>query len=197
MNNINKIVTLSALSAIGVVLMAFIEIPYPLMPFLKIEFSDIVVLIAFALFGFKEGFIVAVIKTLGDLIFQGASGPYAIGQITALIASMSYVGFLFATKLNIEKDGLSKVIMKYMIILCGVAFVMTLANYLFITPIYSGELFWFQMKDGSSLGSDSSYIWAIISTYVPFNLLKGLLTLTIFALIGPRLLSIFNSKYKK
>ncbi len=172
--------------------MAFVEIPYPLMPFLKIEFSDVVILVAFCLFGYKEAFSVAIIKTLGDLLFQGIVGPYGIGQITALVASMSYVLLLQATKLNIEEDGIKKIIIKYIMIILSVASIMTIANYLFITPIYSGEFFWFHMENGSSLGYEGSYVVAIILTYVPFNFIKGTLILTIFALIGPRILNIYK-----
>lgn len=181
------------LAAIGVVLMAFIEVPYPPVPFLKIEFSDIVILIAFALFGFKGAFCVAVVKTLGDLLLQQPTGPYAIGQITALCASMSYVFLLKATKLNIKEDGLKKIIIKSIIIVLSVTCIMTIANYIFITPIFSGQFLWFQMTNGAVLGYEGSYIASILLTYIPFNLIKGTLTLTIFGLIGSRVISIYQN----
>lgn len=183
---------LSVLAAIGAVLMAIIEIPYPPAPWLKIEFSDIVILIAFSIYGFKSGLAIAIVKTLCDLLIQGISGPYAIGQITALVASLAYVVIIKVLKVNIKEDKTSTTLIKFGIILISVASFLTLMNYLFITPIYSGEFFWFQMDGGSSLGHEGSYIVAIIITYLPFNLLKGTLILSIFYLIYPRLEVILN-----
>lgn len=193
-NDIKKLVTLAVLSAIGVVLMVLIEIPYFLAPWLKIEVSDIVVLIALAIYGFKGGLTVGIIKTLADLLFTGMSGPYAIGQITALSASLSYVMLVHLLKLNIKEDSKLKILIKCGIILISVSSIMTIANYLFITPIYTGEFFWFQVEDYSALGYDGSYIMAIIITYLPFNLIKGSLILTVYYLIAPRVLDIFNKE---
>ncbi len=189
---VKKIVTLAALSAIGVVLMVLIEIPYPLAPWLKIEISDIVVLIAFSIYGFKGGLSVAFIKTLADLVFKGMSGPYAIGQITALSASLIYVFLVYILKFDIKNNTKKQILLKIFIMLISVATTMTIANYLFITPIYSGKFFWFQMKNGSSLGYDGSYIIAVIITYFPFNIIKASLILLTYSLIGKRILSIFN-----
>ncbi len=186
--NIKMLVTSSLLAAIGVVLMAFVEVPYPLAPWLKIEFSDIVILIAFSLFGFKGAFTIAIVKTLGDLLFEGPSGPLAIGQITALIASMSYVIISKVIKLDIINDNIKKILIKNLIILLCVTTVLTVANYILITPIYSGEMFWFQLEDGLSL----SYLVTILTTYIPFNLIKGSLILGIYTLIGKRIVNIYK-----
>lgn len=192
--DIKKIVMLSTLAAIGAVLMVLIEIPYPFAPWLKIEFSDIVILITFSLYGFKSGLCVALIKTLCDLSFQGISGPYGIGQITALVASISYVFIIWILKVDMKNDSKGKIISKFIIVVMSVSFILTFANYLFITPIYSGELFWFQMNDGSSLGYDGSYIAAIIITYLPFNILKGTIIMSLFFIIFPRINKIFNKE---
>ncbi len=176
--------------------MTLIEIPYPPMPFLKIEFSDIVVLIAFSIFGFKSALIVAVVKTLGDLLFQGAVGPMGIGQVTALIASLSYVFLVKILKVNIKEDGIKSILFKFLIILISISLIMTVANYLFITPIYHGELFWFQMENGGLLGADKGYLLAVIVTYIPFNLLKGTLNLMVYYLVAPRILDVIEKQKK-
>lgn len=172
-----------------------LDIPYPLVPFLKIEFSDVVILITFVLFGFKEAVMVAVVKTIGDL-FQGVSGPMAIGQITALIASLSYVLLLKLTNLNIKTDKIKSIIFKSLIILLSVTLIMTITNYIFITPIYHGKYFWFEMDNGGFLGADKSYLLAIIITYIPFNLIKGSLILIVYYLIAPRIITIYENKIK-
>lgn len=195
--DLHKLVTLSILSAIGILLMTFIEIKYPFAPFLKIEFSDVVIFIVFILFGFKSAFLVAVLKTLGDLLLQGVVGPYAIGQITALVASMSYVFLLKITKFNIIEDGPKKIVLKSLIIVSGISIIMTVANYLFLTPIFLGEHFWFQIEDGSMLGFDGSYLVGVIVTYIPFNIIKGTMNIIMFLLIAPRLLTIYKNQFNK
>ncbi len=195
--DLHKLVALSVLAAIGTILMAFIEIKYPPAPFLKIEFSDIVILIAFALFGFKSAFLVAVVKTLGDLLFQGATGPLAIGQISALVASMSYVLLLKATKLNIKEDGIKSIVIKSIVIVLSISLIMSVANYFIITPVFAEKYFFFNMQDGSAVGYDGGYLMGILITYIPFNLIKGALNLLMFYLIGPRLISIYKSQFQK
>lgn len=172
--------------------MVLIEIPYPPAPWLKIEISDIVILIAFSLYGFKSGLLVAIVKTLCDLLLQGVSGPYAIGQITALVASIAYVVIVKLLKVDSKNDSKKTLLFKFGIVILSVSTVLTLANYLFITPIYSGEFFWFQMDGGSSLGHEGSYIIAIIITYLPFNILKGLLIMASYFIIAPRISMIFK-----
>jgi riboflavin transporter FmnP len=44
-----KLTTVAALSAIGVLLMSVLTVEYPIFPYLKIEFSDFVVIFTFPL----------------------------------------------------------------------------------------------------------------------------------------------------
>ena len=169
-----RISTIGVLSALGAVLM-LLEIPYPFIPFLTFDLSDVVVLVIFAQYGWKEATWVGILKAVVHLLFKGPVGPIAIGQITAFIASMSYVGgmYLATNKLNLNRyvgAALTIVI---------VTFVLVVGNYFFITPIWFGmtfgdiqtavtpAAFGFNMQGG--------YLAAILIAYVPFNLLKGLL----------------------
>ena len=60
---ITRMTTIAMLSALGFVLMAFAQFPYPIAPWLKIEISEIVTIIAYALYGLPGGISVALIKT--------------------------------------------------------------------------------------------------------------------------------------
>ena len=93
---ITRMTTLAMLSALGVVLMAFAQFPHPLAPWLKIEISEIVTIIAYALYGLPGGLIVAVIKTALNLLVHGPVG-LGIGDLTALFTSLMFVFGLFLT----------------------------------------------------------------------------------------------------
>ena len=145
-----KLTVLALLAAVGVVLMSYIQFPYPIAPFLKIEFSDFVVIFAYLLFGFKEAFIVAILKTGCDLIIRGpeTGGAFPfVAHITALIASLSYVvAIWFVNKLIKRekfKEQLEYNIVKYSIVVLIVSSIMTFANYTILTPLFLGEVSFF------------------------------------------------------
>ncbi|KFZ26669.1 MAG: Riboflavin transporter FmnP [Candidatus Izimaplasma bacterium HR2] len=172
-NDTKKMVTLGILSALGAILM-IIEIPYPFVPFLMLDLSDVVVLVIFAFYGWKEAALVGLLKTIIHALTKGAVGPIFIGQITAFIASMSYVlgMYISANKLNLNR--LLSAIVSVMV----VTIILTTANYLFITPIWFGGTTFLDIKDwvtpdAFGLNVEGGYLIAILVAYVPFNLLKG------------------------
>ncbi|MEC9484540.1 MAG: ECF transporter S component [Candidatus Izemoplasma sp.] len=179
----NRIVTLGILSALGAVLM-LVEIPYPLVPFLTFDLSDVVVLVIFMLYGWKEASLVALLKVVVHLIIKGPVGPVAIGQISAFIASMGYVGGMFVA---IKVYHLNRYLAA-LIVAMVVTVLMVVANYLFITPIYMGGLTFLDVQDWVTLSTfglegSPSYLQTIIILYTPFNIIKGLLiTLSFFAI---------------
>ena len=107
---VTRIATLAILSALGFVLMAFLQFPYPFAPWLKIEVSEIVTVLAYALYGLPGGITVAIIKTLLNLAVHGPVG-LGIGDLTAFITSCMYILGLFvieheATVSKISEDQL-------------------------------------------------------------------------------------------
>jgi len=171
----NRIATVGILSALGVVLM-LIEIPYPFVPFLTFDLSDVVVLVIFVRYGWKDAMLVGLLKAVVHLLFKGAVGPLAIGQITAFIASMSYVLGMYLTtnRLNLNRylgAGITVVI---------VTLILTVANYVFITPIWFGGTTYLDVQswvtpEAFGLSTGGGYLAAILIAYVPFNILKGIL----------------------
>lgn len=180
-----KITTIGILGALGAVLMVFAQIPYPPVPFLKIEFSDVVVLIAFMLYGWKSAVFVGLLKAAVNAMVMGPVGPIAIGQISAFVASMSYVGGMYlALRLNL----LSKKLIASLMTVAIVVVVMVIINYFFVTPIYFGEWTYLGVKDwlGPSsfgLSGEYGYLATIIVVYTPFNLIKGAAVLSVFFII--------------
>ena len=182
-NDTKKIVTLGILSALGAILM-IIEIPYPLVPFLMIDLSDVVVLVIFAFYGWKEAATVGLLKAIIHALTKGAVGPMFIGQITAFIASMSYVFGMYISTNKLNLNRLLSAVVAVMV----VTIILTVANYLFITPIWFGETTYLDIKDWVTPGAfeidiEGGYLLTILIVYVPFNLLKGAVITSVYYMV--------------
>ena len=133
---ITRISTIGVLAALGFVLMAFVQFPYPFAPWLKIEISELMTIIAYALYGFPGGLSVALIKTLLNLAVHGPVG-LGIGDLTAFITScMFLLGLFITSRLKWFKKGLGFRILSYGVIATIVVVVMTILNAIVITPSY-------------------------------------------------------------
>ncbi len=177
MTTTRRLTTLGILSALGAVLMLF-EIPFLVM---AIDLSDVVVLVAFFLFGWKEAAFTGLMKALVHMLFKGAVGPFAVGQISAFIASLGYVGGLaLAFKLNVKRPFLQSAVTVLV-----VTTVMVIANYFFVTPLWFGYPSVYHMEmsvspESFGVSLQAGYLVTILIIFIPFNLLKGGLILTLF-----------------
>lgn len=206
---LTRMTTIALLSALGFVLMSFVRFTYPLAPWLMVEISDVVVLVAYAMYGFTGGIAVAILKTGLDMAVYGLTGVYGIGNITALITSLMFVLILFITShlLKWFKKGLGFRVLSYLVITLFVAVVLTLANELFITPTYLSGKFTTcfdsetvkMVIDGfNKMGvQGDSYFWLIALIYFPFNLLKGAMVTAIYEILFNRLIFVFMSRSPK
>lgn len=177
-NAVGRLTVLAVLTSLGTVLMLF-EIPFLVM---AIDLSDVVILITFFLFSWKEAFVVAFFKTLAHLLFKGMVGPIAIGQISAFIASSMYViGFYVAIRLLRLKHRLTI----SLCVIIMVSIVMILANYFIVTPVYLQM----SLSEAKAMVSpvmfgidwfEAGYWVTIVSVFAPFNIIKGILILSVF-----------------
>lgn len=170
------------LSALAIVLI-FIELPYPLVPYLKLDMSEVVILIAVAI-NFWLAVIVAVVKA--SLTFLIKPGAVMIGHVAMLIGSLSIaVGYRVSSKY------LSKV---PSLIIASLLFclVMGASNYFFIDPFYMGLSYsevaaqQYALPFGSDL-STHGYLTYSIVTYLPFNMAKMAIVSTAFYFLSNRL----------
>ena len=131
-----KLVLSAALAALGMIL-GLLEIPYPLAPWLNLDLSEIVVIMAISMLGFKSALFVCVCKFFVSILFKGPVGPIAIGQITALIASLTIccVYYYLSRHLKLQKEWQSYAV-NMIITMFVFAMVMFILNYLFVTPTY-------------------------------------------------------------
>ena len=211
--SITRIATLAMLSALGFVLMAFAQIPYPPAPWLKIEISELVTIFAYALYGFPGGVFVALVKTLLNLAIHGPVG-LGIGDLTAFLTSCTFLLGLFITShlLKLFKKGLGFRILAYVFIILLVTVVLTVLNAIVITPSYltvfgPNAHFSTCFEEGAIqnvakyiTGKDDvtingwGYVGLISSIYAPFNLLKASACFLLYELIFNRLIFIFMKR---
>ena len=87
--------------------------------------------------GFKSALFVCVCKFFVSILFKGPVGPIAIGQITALIASLTIccVYYYLSRHLKLQKEWQSYAV-NMIITMFVFAMVMFILNYLFVTPTY-------------------------------------------------------------
>lgn len=194
-SNLTNVIAYALIGCIAFVVMKF---EFPIMPgvgFLKFDFSDVIITIGMFIFGIVPGIIIALIRMLLSLIFSGFALPSLVGNLAALLASMSFAIPFYCLSKNItaanRKTALGRIkpICGLVIGIIAMTAVMALANAYVLTPIYAvtavpnlpaingyGALLNFTEKvylgQLLHLPSMATYIFSII---VPFNLLKGLI----------------------
>ena len=197
-----KMVLAAMLAALGMIL-NLIEIPYPFAPWLNLDLSEIVVLVAISTLGFIPALFVCICK-------------FVIGQIAALIASLSIcvTYSLLARKIDPEKN-LKNYFLDMVLTMLVFAFIMFVINYFFVTPTYlmqkptwytnlpfAVDIQAFNQQYGSNISIPkflsflSPYGQAIFIIYFPFNFIKGIITGIVYYLVRP-VEKRFKSKYIK
>ena len=212
---LKKMLYMVSLASISIVL-ALIEIPWliptgPFAGFLKLDFSEVAILVSLLVLGTKETIGVVLIRTVARRLFRGFEIGDVVGEMLAMFASFAIIfGYNLAKRLlnNKEKPLLyevsvsrANISLKEWVVYTGtvslsIVTVMFLINFLVATPIYlsvfgvttSGAI----RFDVFSFVNDSpftftSFLWANFASYSPFNLVKGVLVTIIFLSIKPRL----------
>ena len=200
-----NLILLGVFIALGTILM-LIEIPYPLVPFLKFDLSELIVLLTVELFGLIPAIMVAFFKSLLNIMLGLSATPMHIGSITAFIASTTLAFLYVIIKKYISGSKIGQKALRFILVITGFSLILTICNYLFITPIYFGGLWFTDVIEWATLDSfipglpfNLGYGAAIALVYVPFNALKGLIVLGVYELISPRLLTAlrFSTKHKR
>jgi len=199
-----KLVLLGVLSALGSIFM-LIEIPYPPVPFLKFDISDLPVLLTAQALGLWPAIFVSVIKSLISLMVRGMNSPMGIGLITAAISSIALAYLYVSIKKYVSGTKWYEKVIRFVGIIFTYSVFMTICNYVFITPIYLGGLWFTDVADWVTLEAfipnltfsffnlsftipNFGYGATIAFIYMPFNSLKGFFILSIYEAISSRLL---------
>ena len=197
-----KMVLAAMLAALGMIL-NLIEIPYPFAPWLNLDLSEIVVLVAISTLGFIPALFVCICKFVVSILFKGPVVPMAIGTYS-----------LLARKIDPEKN-LKNYFLDMVLTMLVFAFIMFVINYFFVTPTYlmqkptwytnlpfAVDIQAFNQQYGSNISIPkflsflSPYGQAIFIIYFPFNFIKGIITGIVYYLVRP-VEKRFKSKYIK
>jgi len=177
-SKVRTMVGVAMLGAISFIVM-FFEFPIILaFPFLKIDFSDVIVLLGTFIYGPIGGIGVAVIRSLLHFIMTGASLPSLVGDFAGVMASIFYL-LPFYYLFNRQKSVLWGQVIAGTVSSISMTIVMCLANWLFILPMYIKLL---NFNLGMSM---TKYVFIGL---VPFNLIKGALVTVVFAVLYLRIL---------
>ncbi|HFK9570107.1 TPA: ECF transporter S component [Enterococcus faecalis] len=187
-NKVQKMVSIAMLAAIGTVLQF---VAFPIMPafsFLKIDFSDIPILLGMFLYGPLAGVITAFVRSLLHLFLTGLAPQNMVGDFASFLASSIFtlpIFYFFGKKKNIRTNRIVGLVSGIL----SLTIFMSIANYFVITPIYL-QLYGVTTQQflGTSL---ASYVAIGI---VPFNLIKGLLVSGVFLVLHAKLLPWLSKK---
>lgn len=175
---LHRLVGIALLCAIAYILM-LLEFPIlPVAPWMKIDFSDIPILIGLFLFGVGGAFVITIIKLLLHSAMMGFAIYDLIGSFASFLGTAVLI-LAFALVLRYYR-GNPKWRMPVAIVVAtiGLVVIESLANLTFVLPFYLQVM---GMKLSMSLNT------VVLVAVIPFNLIKGLLVGNVFWLVYQRL----------
>lgn len=176
-------IKISLLSAIAVILM-YIDFPViPLFPWLKIDLSEVPVLMGAFAFGPMTGIVIELIKNLLIIVFKGTYTGF-VGEVANFIVGISLVvpASTIYKRNKTKKSAIISMIVGILILeIVGI-----IANVYFLLPAYGMKMDSSQLMQYVTLG------------LLPFNGIKGIIVSISTYLLYKRLsLSIFRSEYMR
>ena len=133
--NTRKITVTGILAAVSWVISIF---SFPLLywaPFLKIDFSDVPILLGMYIYGPLTGVGIAAIRSFLSYVTSGGEAGFPIGDIAGFFATLSYtlpVYFIVRRKKNNMKQSIFASIVGTV----SLTIVLSLLNWLVIIPLY-------------------------------------------------------------
>ena len=173
--NTHRLVGVSLFGALGFILM-FLAFPIlPAFSYLKVDFSDLPVLMSFLLYGPVGGIFSAFIRNILHYLSTGGDMGYPIGDVASFLASISYcLPDYFLLRKTKTKKG---IVLAFLVGTLSLAVILSIANWYVITPLYLKIL-------NFNVGNLRDYI---VAGVVPFNIIKGAIISTVFLMAFPKL----------
>lgn len=177
---IQRLVGMACLSALAFILM-FFEFPIlPMAPYLKLDFSDVPVLLGGYIYGPVGGIIIALLKCLIYGMVHGFSPAELIGIFSDFLSALAMLlPFCWVW----QHHDWSKKKQAVMGIISGtitLTVVMSLLNLWVLTPLYMAVWNWKSTLPVSQL---------VAIGVLPFNIIKGLVVTIVYVIIANRLQS--------
>lgn len=164
-----KIVVIGILAALAWIISQFSFPLLPWAPFLKIDFSDIPVILGMYIFGPLSGIAIAAVRSLLSYVMTGGEAGFPIGDTAAFLATLSYTLPVYYIIRN-RAANMKTVLLASSLGTVSLATVLAVLNWLVIAPLYIYVM-------GFSVGPMREYLTISV---IPFNLLKGAFVSIIF-----------------
>ncbi|MCI5643927.1 MAG: ECF transporter S component [Peptoniphilus sp.] len=181
------------LSVIGFILMYFqLPLTFVAPPFMKLDISDLPVLVGAFTMGPVFGIIIAALKNILALIFKGTM-TVGVGELSNFIVSAT---FAFVSSYIYRKHKTYK--WAILSLTVGVVFMTVLAmmsNYFVVFPLY-GKVMPMDaiIAMGSAITSKITGLFTMmIYSVLPFNLIKGFTTSAMMMLVYKKVSPLFKS----
>ncbi len=209
---LKKMLYIVSLAAVSIVL-ALIEIPWPFASYLKLDFSEVAILVSLLVLGNKETVIVVVIRTIARRLFRGFDPGDVVGEILAMFASFSIIlaynvsrkvlkitdkPLLYEVSVNGNHVNVKEMIVTATFITLFLTVILYTVNFFVATPLYytlppfsisiSGRVHFnvFSFIPDSPF-TFKAFFWSTFILYTPFNIVKGILVSLVFLLLKPRM----------
>jgi len=175
--SVRAMVEMALFAGISYVLM-FVALPIvPIVPYMKLDLSDLVVLIGMSVFGLGGAILIAAVKELLYFVTTGMDVVNLIGVMTAFIADLSLI-VPISLVLKRRNPSLTRQIVAVVLGTLSLTVVLSLGNWLVITPLYLKVL-------NISIGLPVSKL--VLLGVIPFNLIKGVVLGILFILLTRRM----------
>lgn len=164
-----KMVTVGILAALAWVVSQFSFPLLPWAPFLKIDFSDIPILLGMYIYGPMSGIAIAAVRSLLSYVTTGGEAGFPIGDTAAFIATLSYTLPIYYV-IRKNKPSKKQALLGGTAATLSLTGILAVLNWLVIAPLYMTVM-------GFSVGPMREYLTLSV---MPFNLLKGAFVSIIF-----------------
>ena len=177
--SIRQVVIMSLFAGISFLLM-FVAFPIlPFVSYMKVDFSDIPILLGMIMFGPVGGGLIAAIKGLLYWLLTGVDIANFIGVAASFIASVSFLLPIYAVLKRMSNRRLvTRLVWSVVAGTISLTVVLALLNWLVLIPLYMTVL-------GMKITMPLSQM--VLLGVVPFNLIKGVLVGIVFVLITERM----------
>lgn len=177
--SIRQVVIMSLFAGISFLLM-FVAFPIlPFVSYMKVDFSDIPILLGMIMFGPVGGILIAAIKGLLYWLLTGVDIANFIGVAASFIASVSFLLPIYAVLKRMSNRRLvTRLVWSVVAGTISLTVVLALLNWLVLIPLYMTVL-------GMKITMPLSQM--VLLGVVPFNLIKGVLVGIVFVLITERM----------
>lgn len=173
-----KYVLAACLAGISYLLMFLAFSIIPIVPYMKIDFSDLPILFGMFLLGPIGGIEIALIRSVLYLLISGPSIAQLIGVATSFLATLLFCLPIYYLLRHDQSLTVKHVLLTITAATLSLTIVLSVANWLVITPLYMSVL-------GMKISLPLSKL--VLFGVVPFNLIKGILVGSVFWLIFSRI----------